>query len=167
MTMKDWQNTVWTPGKKGGKNKTSPEATSHETNFRSADKFYPTLRSHGTVQYFCSVRTAVWTARRLNFRPVRLVMSERNAYTQEFLNRSKISPVPCEGSMTIRPSLGGRIEENAFFFFFFWRKLRAQLFQGRLALNPGFSFLCSKAFTRIIFSVIFRAANHQLVDEKN
>ena len=25
----------------------------------------------------------------------------------------------------------------------------AQLFEGRLALNPGFSFLCSKAFSRI------------------
>ena len=44
---------------------------------------------------------------------------------------------------------------------------RAQLFKGRLALNPGFSFLCSKAFSRIIFSVIFRASNHQLVDKKN
>ena len=44
---------------------------------------------------------------------------------------------------------------------------RAQLFEGRLALNPGFSFLCSKAFSRIIFSVIFRAFNHQLVDKKN
>ena len=44
---------------------------------------------------------------------------------------------------------------------------RAQLFEGRLALNPGFSFLCSKAFSRIIFSVIFRAFNLQLVDKKN
>ena len=40
----------------------------------------------------------------------------------------------------------------------------AQLFEGRLALNPGFYFLCSNAFSRIIFSVIFRASNHQLVD---
>ena len=45
--------------------------------------------------------------------------------------------------------------------------LRAHLFEGRLALDPGFSFLCSKAFSRIIFSVIFRASNHQLVDKKN
>ena len=30
----------------------------------------------------------------------------------------------------------------------------AQLFEGQLALNPGFSFLRSKAFSRIIFSVI-------------
>ena len=43
----------------------------------------------------------------------------------------------------------------------------AQLFEGRLALNLGFFFLCSKAFSRIIFSVIFRAFNHQLVDKKN
>ena len=42
-----------------------------------------------------------------------------------------------------------------------------QLFDGQLALNPGFFFLCSKAFSRIIFSVIFRASNHQLVDKKN
>ena len=44
---------------------------------------------------------------------------------------------------------------------------RAQLFEGRLALNPGFSFLCSKAFSPIIFSVIFRTFNHQLIDKKN
>ena len=51
---------------------------------------------------------------------------------------------------------------------------RAQLFEGRLALkepgvkfNPGFFFSCSKAFSRIIFSAIFRASNHQLVDKKN
>ena len=46
-------------------------------------------------------------------------------------------------------------------------KIWVQLFEGRLALNPGFSFLCSKVFSRIIFSVIFRASNHQLVDKKN
>ena len=50
----------------------------------------------------------------------------------------------------------------------FW----TQLFEGRLALNPGLNnpglfFLCSKAFSRIIFSVIFRTSNHQLVDKKN
>ena len=39
--------------------------------------------------------------------------------------------------------------------------------EGRLALNPGFFSLCSKAFHRLIFSVIFRASNHQLVDKKN
>ena len=43
----------------------------------------------------------------------------------------------------------------------------AQLFEGRLALNPGFFFLCSQAFSRIFFSAIFRASNHQLVDQKN
>ena len=32
---------------------------------------------------------------------------------------------------------------------------------------PGILFLCSKAFSRIIFSVILRASNHQLVDKKN
>ena len=51
----------------------------------------------------------------------------------------------------------------------FW----ARLFEGRLALNPGLKFnpgfflLCSKAFSRVIFSVILRASNHQLVDKKN
>ena len=40
------------------------------------------------------------------------------------------------------------------------QKCWAQLFEGRLALNPGFFFLCSKAFSRLIFSVIFRAFNH-------
>ena len=37
----------------------------------------------------------------------------------------------------------------------------AQLFEARLALNPGW------AFSRIIFPAIFRASNHQLVDKKN
>ena len=44
---------------------------------------------------------------------------------------------------------------------------RAELVEGRLALNPGFFFLCSKALPGIILSVIFRASNHQLVDKKN
>ena len=45
----------------------------------------------------------------------------------------------------------------------------AQLFESRFTLNPGlnltrvsFSSLCSKAFCWVIFSVIFRASNHQL-----
>ena len=33
--------------------------------------------------------------------------------------------------------------------------------------NPGFLFLCSKAFSRRIFSVILRASNHQFADKKN
>ena len=33
--------------------------------------------------------------------------------------------------------------------------------------NPGFFFLCSKVFSRIIFSVIFRSSNHQIVDKKD
>jgi len=44
---------------------------------------------------------------------------------------------------------------------------RAQLFEGRLALNPGFFFFCSEAFFRIIFLLFLRASNHQLVDKKN
>ena len=43
----------------------------------------------------------------------------------------------------------------------------AQLFEGQLALNPGFFFWYSKAFARIIFAVIFRASNYQLVHKKN
>ena len=37
----------------------------------------------------------------------------------------------------------------------------------QVKFNPGFFFLCSIAFSQIIFSVIFRASNHQLVDKKN
>ena len=37
----------------------------------------------------------------------------------------------------------------------------------RVKFDPDFFFLCSKAFSWIIFSVIFRASNHQLVDKKN
>ena len=43
---------------------------------------------------------------------------------------------------------------------------RALLFEAWLALHLGFFFLCAKAFSRIIFSVIFRASNHQLVDKR-
>ena len=42
----------------------------------------------------------------------------------------------------------------------------AQLFEAHYGLNPGFSFLCSKAFSRIISSVIFRAFNHKLEDKR-
>ena len=45
--------------------------------------------------------------------------------------------------------------------------IRAQLFEDRLGFKLGFFFLCSKAFCWIIFSVILRASNHQLVDKKN
>ena len=50
----------------------------------------------------------------------------------------------------------------------FW----AQLFEGRLALNPGLnlarvSFSFVKAFSRTIFSDIHRTSNHQLVDKNN
>ena len=44
---------------------------------------------------------------------------------------------------------------------------RAQLFEGRLVFNPSFFFLCSKTFSRIIFSMILGAPNHQFVDKKN
>ena len=47
--------------------------------------------------------------------------------------------------------------------FWIWnQESRAKLVEGRLALNPGFFFLCSKAFSGIILSVIVRASNHQL-----
>ena len=36
-----------------------------------------------------------------------------------------------------------------------------------LNYNPGFFFFCLKAFSRIIFSILFRASNHQIVDKKN
>ena len=37
----------------------------------------------------------------------------------------------------------------------------------RLNFNLGFFFFCSKAFSRIIFSILFRATNHQIVRKKN
>ena len=48
---------------------------------------------------------------------------------------------------------------------------RAKLFEGRLALNPGLSnpgffFFCSKQFSQLIFSVIVKKSDHQLVDKK-
>ena len=36
-----------------------------------------------------------------------------------------------------------------------------------LNFNLGFYFFCSKAFFRIIFSILFRASDHQIVDKKN
>ena len=51
--------------------------------------------------------------------------------------------------------------------YFLYFVVLAQLLEGRLTLNPGFLFWRSKAFSGVIFSVIFRASNHQLVDKKN
>ena len=39
--------------------------------------------------------------------------------------------------------------------------------QPGVKFNPRFFLLCLKALSRIIFSVIFKAYNHQLVDQKN
>ena len=36
-----------------------------------------------------------------------------------------------------------------------------------LNFNPGLSFFSSKAFSRTILSILFRVANHQIVDKKN
>ena len=36
-----------------------------------------------------------------------------------------------------------------------------------LNFDPGFFFFCSKAFSPIIFSIIFRASNYQTVDKAN
>ena len=36
-----------------------------------------------------------------------------------------------------------------------------------LNFNLGFFFFCSKGFSRIIFSILFRASNHQIVGKKN
>ena len=36
-----------------------------------------------------------------------------------------------------------------------------------LNFNPGFFFLCEKPFSPIIFSIHFRAFNHQIADQKN
>ena len=36
-----------------------------------------------------------------------------------------------------------------------------------LNFNPGLFFLSSKAFSRTIFSILFRVTNHQIVDIKN
>ena len=37
----------------------------------------------------------------------------------------------------------------------------------RLTFNPGFFFFHSKAFSRIIFSVLLRSSNRHIVDKKN
>ena len=36
-----------------------------------------------------------------------------------------------------------------------------------LNFNPGFFFFCLKSFSRIIFSILFRASNHLIADQKN
>ena len=36
-----------------------------------------------------------------------------------------------------------------------------------LTFNPDLFFFSSKAFSRTIFSILFRVANHQIVDKKN
>ena len=42
---------------------------------------------------------------------------------------------------------------------------RAQLSKGRLALNPGFFFFCSKAFSWTTFSVKFKSIQSELADK--
>ena len=46
--------------------------------FSTGWKFDLTIYSHETVQYFRSVHTELWTAKRLNFRTVEVVPCERN-----------------------------------------------------------------------------------------
>ena len=46
---------------------------------------------------------------------------------------------------------------------YFW----VQLFIGQFRLTRFSFFPCSKVFSRIIFSVIFRASNRQLIDKEN
>ena len=36
-----------------------------------------------------------------------------------------------------------------------------------LNFNPGLFFFSSKAFSQTILSILFRVANHQIVDKKN
>ena len=36
-----------------------------------------------------------------------------------------------------------------------------------LNFNPGFIFFCSKAFFRILFCILLRASNHQIVAKTN
>ena len=58
--------------------------TRHRTNFRPAEIFDQTLGSHGTVQDFGFVHTEFWTAKRLNFRTVKVVQCELNTKTHQF-----------------------------------------------------------------------------------
>ena len=54
-----------------------------------------------------------------------------------------------------------------------WVKVLGQVVRRPINANPGlnfnlgFFFFCSKAFSRIIFSILFRASNHQIVGKKN
>ena len=54
-----------------------------------------------------------------------------------------------------------------------WVKVLGQVIRRPINANPGlnfnlgFFFLCSKAFSPTIFSILFRASNHQIVGKKN
>ena len=54
-----------------------------------------------------------------------------------------------------------------------WARLQGPVVRRPISVNPGlncspiFYFFCSKAFFRIIFSILFRASNYQIVDIKN
>ena len=52
--------------------------------FDRLKEFDRTLGSHGTVHYFCSVHTELWTSKRLNVRTVKVGPCERNTLTREF-----------------------------------------------------------------------------------
>ena len=54
-----------------------------------------------------------------------------------------------------------------------WVKVLGQVVRRPINANPGlnfnlgFFFFCSKAFSPIIFSILSRASNHQIVGKKN
>ena len=106
----------------------------------------------------------------LNFRRLRFVCTEGVKTTRS--NRHIIPSPPLKReenwgrNATLSPGLPSK-KHGRGAPPFFREKPRAQLFEGRLALNLGFFFLCLKAFSRIIFSVIFKAFDNQLVDKKN
>ena len=69
-------------------------------------------------------------------------------------------PPPLDG-MPVRPSAGSHLYTSG-------PAVRRPIGANPgLDLNPDFCFFLSKAFSRTIFSILFRVSYHQIVDKKN
>ena len=87
--------------------------------FDPAEKFDLTVPSHGNVQYFRSVLTELWTAKRLNFGTVKLVPCERSPKPTNFsstgwkfnrcrVNLGSVSSLGCLDVPAVLPTRLGR-----------------------------------------------------------
>lgn len=88
--------------------------SSHGTgrNFPPAEKFDRSLRSHGTVQNLGFVHKDLWTARRPNFRTVKLVLPPFQAVQCNLTRSLTFVYVSFEGERTVSRNFTGQFSYN-------------------------------------------------------